>query len=475
MQNDTILPQKLLIRFNVISPLSQIDRHFRKAIIRTKGSFSYLYLLHSPQLRNNEYQSMIAEIIAVGSEMLTPFRQDTNSLFLTAGLNDLGVSVAFKSIIGDNIAHLTSAAANAIARADIVIFSGGLGPTEDDLTREAVAAAMRRELHRDPAIITDLYKRYAARRIVMPPNNAKQADILEGAIMLTNTNGSAPGQYLDTVVDGHRKIVILLPGPPNELKPLFDLQCKPRLAVTLPPRHLAKRMLRMALIPESQVDARTAPIYQQYGDIETTILAGSGEIQLHFFCAKPTLAEAQTRVDELAEKIEAEMDDAIFSSHGESLEEVVLLHLGMRHLTLAAAESCTGGLLAERLTAIPGSSRYFLGGAVVYSDELKTTFADVPTELIATQGPVSAEVARALAEGIRSRTGASLGVAITGIAGPGPGEPGPDANKPIGLVYVALADGEDVQVKELNLPGDRERIRYWASQHALELIRRHLL
>jgi nicotinamide-nucleotide amidase len=187
------------------------------------------------------------------------------------------------------------------------------------------------------------------------------------------------------------------------------------------------------------------------------------------------LAEAQNRVDELAEKIEAEMDDAIFSSHGESLEEVVLLNLGLRNLTLATAESCTGGLLAQRLTAIPGSSRYFLGGAVVYSDALKTTFASVPAELVATKGPVSPEVARSLAEGIRARTGASLGVSITGIAGPGPGAPGPDVNKPIGLVYIALADVQDTQVKELNLPGNRERIRFWASQHALELIRRNLL
>lgn len=423
---------------------------------------------------------MIAEIIAVGSEMLTPFRQDTNSLYLTAGLNDLGVSVAFKTIIGDSITHLTNAARIAIARADIVVFSGGLGPTEDDLTREAAAAALGLELHRNPAIITNLYKRYAARKLVMPPNNAKQADILDGAIMLANQNGSAPGQYLDTTVIGsdgkaHRKIVILLPGPPGELKPLFDTQCKPRLAETLPPRHLAKRMLRMALIPESQVDARTAPIYQQYADVETTILAGSAEIQLHFLCAKPTLAEAQARVDELTEKIEHEMDDAIFSSNGESLEEVVLLHLGMRHLSLAAAESCTGGLLAQRLTAIPGSSRYFLGGAVVYSDTLKTTFAGTPADLIATHGPVSPEVARSLAEGIRARTEASLGIAITGIAGPGPGEPGPDADKPIGLVYVALADAEGTQVKEFNLTGDRERIRWWATQQALELIRRHLL
>ena len=423
---------------------------------------------------------MIAEIIAVGSEMLTPHRQDTNSLYLTDGLNDLGVQVAFKTIVGDNLSHLTSAASIAIARADIVVFSGGLGPTEDDLTREAVAASLNLELRSDPAVLTQLYKRFAARQMVMPPNNAKQADALDGATILENPTGSAPGQLIDTTVldaSGQpiRKIVILLPGPPRELKPLFDTEVKPRLAATLPPRHLAKRLLRMALVPESHVDARTAPIYTQYPDVETTILAGSGEIQLHFLCAKPTLAEAQRRVDELAEKIEAEMEDSIFSSHGESLEEVVLLMLGMRHLTLAAAESCTGGLLAERLTAIPGSSRYFLGGAVVYSDHLKTVFAGVPPELIASDGPVSDAVARALAEGIRARTGASLGIAITGIAGPGPGAPGPDAEKPIGLVYIALADVADTQVRELHLTGDRERIRFWASQHALEMIRRAML
>ena len=433
-----------------------------------------------PQQKENTKEHMIAEIIAVGSEMLTPFRQDTNSLYLTEGLNDLGVQVAFKTIVGDNLAHLTSAVLIALSRADIVVFSGGLGPTEDDLTREAVAAALGIAINTDHAILTALYKRFAARQMVMPSNNAKQAQVLDGATVLDNRNGSAPAQYLDTAVlnsDGNpiRKIVILLPGPPKELKPLFADEVKPRLATTLPPRHLAKRILRMALIPESQVDARTAPIYRKYSDVESTILAGAGEIQLHFLCAKPTLAKAQSRVDELTEKVEAEMDDAIFSSHGESLEEVVLLNLGLRNLTLATAESCTGGLLAQRLTAIPGSSRYFLGGAVVYSDILKTTFAAVPAGLVAGKGPVSPEVARSLAEGIRARTGASLGISITGIAGPGPGAPGPDADKPIGLVYIALADSQHTQVKELNLPGDRERIRYWASQHALEMIRHHLL
>src|ERR1035437_4205419 len=279
---------------------------------------------------------MIAEIIAAGSEMLTPYRQDTNSLYLTARLNELGVAVAFKTIVGDNLGHLTGAAKIALGRADIVIFSGGLGPTEDDMTREAASAALGVRVHRDADILTAMYKRFALRRMAMPENNARQADVIEGAEVLENLNGSAPGQYIDTVVGGHRKIVILLPGPPKELEPLFMAQCMPRLVATLPERHIAKRMLRMALMPESQVDARTAPIYKAYADVETTILAGSAEIQLHFQCVKASDAEAQARVDELAEKIEQEMGESIFSSHGESLEEVVLLMLGLRHMSLAA-------------------------------------------------------------------------------------------------------------------------------------------
>ncbi len=427
---------------------------------------------------------MIAEIIAVGSEMLTPFRQDTNSLYLTQGLNDLGVSVAFKTIVGDNPQHLTDATRIALGRADVVIFSGGLGPTEDDLTRPCVAAALGLELHKDATTMTALYKRFAERRMAMPPNNERQAELLDGADLLPNANGSAPGQWLDTVYPasvhpgsegtGHRKIVILLPGPPRELKPLFDEQCKPRLAAALPPRALAKRLLRMALIPESQVDARTAPIYKSYPDVETTILAGGGEIQLHFFCVKPTAEEAEARVDAVAEAVEHEMGEDIFSAQGESLEEVVLLMLGLANATLSLAESCTGGLLAQRLTAVPNASRSFAGGLVVYSNEMKTRYADVPPELIAEHGAVSEPVARLLAEGVRRHMGTTLGLSITGIAGPAPTE-GPDKDKSVGLVYVGLADADGTQVKQFNLLGDRERVRLWATQHALEMLRRQLL
>jgi len=422
---------------------------------------------------------MLAEIIAVGSEMLTPHRQDTNSLYLTAGLNDLGVSVAFKTIVGDNRHHLTGAIIIALHRADIVVLSGGLGPTEDDLTRECVAEALSLELHTDPTTLLEIQKRFVARRMAMPPNNARQAMVLEGAELLQNPNGSAPGQWLDTVIPGPdgkpvRKVVILLPGPPKELKPLFDTACKPRLAASLPPRFLAKRLLRMALIPESQVDARTAPIYQLFPDVETTILAGSGEIQLHFLCVKPTAEEAEARVNEVAELVEREMGDDIFSSHGESLEEIVVLMLGLRDLKLAVAESCTGGLLSERLSSVVNASRNFHGGAVVYASEQKVNLCGVPAELIEEKGAVSVEVARALAEGIRERCCCSLGLSITGIAGPALTE-GPDAGKPVGLVYIGLADGEDTQVKQFQIPGDRERVRLWATMHAMEMLRHTLL
>jgi len=421
---------------------------------------------------------MIAEIIASGSEMLTPYRQDTNSLFLTEGLNDLGVVVAFKTIVGDSLDHLTAAARTALTRADIVIFSGGLGPTEDDQTREAAAAALDLSLQQDSALLEGLRQRFAARNIPMPPNNQKQADILTGATLIPNENGSASGQFLDTTFDvgftPKRRIVILLPGPPRELKPMFTNRVKPILAQTLPPSFLARRLLRMALLPESLVDGRTSPIYKQFPDVDTTILAGSAEIQLHFACVKPTREEAEARVNELTSLIEHEMDEDIFSSTGESLEEVVLLMLGLRHLTLVSAESCTGGLLAGRFTGVAGSSRYFLGGAVVYSDSLKTVFAGVAPEVVVHDGAVSEPVARLLAEGIRERTGASIGVSITGIAGPGPGT-GADTGKPLGLVYIGIADAAGSQVKTLHLTGDRERIRFWATQHALEFLRRHLL
>jgi nicotinamide-nucleotide amidase len=412
-----------------------------------------------------------AEIIAIGSEMLTPFRMDTNSLYLTEQLNLLGVEVIFKSIVGDDRRRLVAAAQHGLFRSDILIFSGGLGPTEDDLTREAVAEALGLNLRRDPEILTRLEQRFAERGWQMSPNNAKQADVLDGATVLLNPNGTAPGQWLSGQFDGREHIIVLLPGPPHELKALFEAEVRDRLRAKVPPAFLASRTLHVAMLGESLVDARVAPIYKRYPDVDTTILAGAGEIELHFKTRAATQETAQLRVDDVAGVVEDELDDAVYSRNGESLEQIVGYWLQMRSATIAVAESCTGGLLAERLTSISGSSRYFLGGAVVYSNALKTELAGVPTEMIDRHGAVSREVAAALAEGIRYRCESTLGVGITGVAGPNGGTP----EKPVGMVFHAVAGTTGTEVVQRNFPGDRKRIRRFASTMALDMVRKTLM
>lgn len=414
---------------------------------------------------------MNCEIIAVGSELLTPFRQDTNSLFLTERLNQLGARVHFKTIVGDRKQNLVGAIRVALSRTDIVVLTGGLGPTEDDLTREAAAEALNIRLKRDGDLVGALYARFAARRVQVTANNTKQADVLDGAIVLENANGTAPGQWLDIVYGEHRKLLVLLPGPPAEMKAMFEAECMPLLRDALPQRYIATRVLKAAMIGESQADARIAPLYQRYKDVETTILAHLGDIQLNLICSKPALDLAQSRVDELAGRIEEELDDLVYSSQGESLEQIVLYYLEMKGATLAVAESCTGGLVAQRLTSVSGSSRSFLGGAIVYSNELKTAFAGVDPDLIAQHGAVSREVAAALAEGIRVRCGSSFGLGVTGIAGPSGGT----EEKPVGLVYVGLSDGKQTEVVMKQFTGNRERIRALSSQQALDLVRRRLM
>ena len=414
---------------------------------------------------------MNAEIIAVGSELLTPFRTDTNSLYLTEQLNQLGIEVTFKSIVGDNLPRLVAAARHALLRSEIVIFSGGLGPTEDDLTREAVAEALGMGLRRDAAILSQLEARFAARGWKMSPNNAKQADVLDGATVLPNGNGTAPGQWLSGKFDDRERIVVLLPGPPHELKTLFEAEVRQRLSAKVPPAFLATRVLKVAMLGESQVDARVAPIYKRHTDVDTTILAGAGEIQLHFTTRAESREAAQTRVDQVAGEVEDELDDFVYSREGESLEQIVGYWMQMRNATLAVAESCTGGMLAERITSVSGSSRYFLGGAVVYSNQLKTELAGVPAEMIERHGAVSREVAAALAEGIRYRCESTFGVGITGVAGPGGGT----SEKPVGLVFHAVANSSGTEVVQRNFLGDRKRIRRFASTMALDMLRRKLM
>ena len=410
---------------------------------------------------------MKAEIIAVGSELLTPDRVDTNSLFLTAQLNRLGVEVTRKTVVGDEFAALRTAFDEATKRAELVISSGGLGPTEDDRTRDAVADLFGRKLTRDPAVLAKIEARFRQLGRAMSEVNIRQAMVPEGATVLENDRGTAPGLWLES--DG--RIVILLPGPPHELKAMFSLQVEPRLARLSAGVRLVARELRVVGMGESDVDQRIAPIYTRYADVQTTILAAPGEIQIHLRSWTKDAPAADGMLQQIQESIVLVLGEAVFTTAGESMEEVVAQALTLNHATIATAESCTGGLLAERLTRISGSSAYFLGGVVSYSNTLKSAWVDVPSEIIESRGAVSAEVAIALADGIRRRTGATLGVGITGIAGPTGGTP----EKPVGTVHVAIADTAGNKERGARYPGDRDRVRWWASQAALDLVRRYFL
>ena len=410
---------------------------------------------------------MRAEIIAIGSELLTPYRLDTNSLFLTDGLNQVGVHVVHKAVVGDSLDDMRASFRQALDRADLIVACGGLGPTDDDRTREAVADLLGRRLEFNEGVlrhIQELFRRFGR---VMPEINRRQAMVPEGAVVIPNPRGSAPGLWIET--NGH--IVILLPGVPSELRAMFDQEVRPRLTRLGHDERLFTRDLRITGLPESEVEQRVSPLYALYPDTETTILASPPGIQLHPRVWSRDAAKANQILDEMVKRMALALGEHLYSTDGEQMEEVVARVLTENRATIAVAESCTGGLLAERLTNIPGSSSYFLGGVVCYSNELKSALVDVPAELIESKGAVSPEVALALAKGIRKTTGATIGVGVTGIAGPGGGTP----EKPVGLAHIAIADERGPRERRFQFPGDRERIRMHASQTALDSVRRYFL
>jgi nicotinamide-nucleotide amidase len=410
---------------------------------------------------------MKAEIIAVGSELLTPDRIDTNSLFLTEELNKLGIEVLRKTIVGDNRELLAEAFRDALNRVPVVIASGGLGPTEDDLTRETVAELLGRRLQRNEAVVRAIEARFRSFKREMPAVNLRQAMVPEGADVLENPRGTAPGLWLED----KGRLVALLPGPPRELKPLFMEQVKPRLQRQASAVRMFHRELRVTGLGESHVEERIRAIYTRFQQVNTTILATPGEVQIHLRCWTADAVEANATLDEIVRSFELALGDRIFAHSATPLEEVVAQLLIDHRATISAAESCTGGLLAERLTRIPGSSSYFLGGAVCYSNELKTVWAGVPPEMIAAKGAVSTAVAIAMAEGIRRQVRSTLGVGITGIAGPSGGS----EEKPVGTVHVAVSGPSGTKERLLHLPGDREAIRFYASQIGLDMVRMHFL
>jgi nicotinamide-nucleotide amidase len=410
---------------------------------------------------------LTAEIIATGSEMLTPARTDTNSLWLTEKLNAAGIEVKRKTIVGDDAERMEQSIRDALGRAGLVITTGGLGPTEDDVTRGAIAAATGRGMRFEPALVTELEAKFARFGRQMPDINKRQAYVVEGAEVLPNPNGSAPGLFLEH----EGTLIAAFPGPPREMQPMFEQCVLPRLREQAGGVCVARRVLRVVGRGESAVDELIAPIYTQYQNPQTTILFNRAEIEIHLTAQAPDETAAAVLLDEVTEKIAAKLGRSLFARHGETMEEVIAQLLTTQGKTLALAESCTGGLIAERLTEIAGSSVFFLEGVVAYANEAKTRTLNVPAALIAEHGAVSAQVAEAMALGIRARAGTDFGLSVTGIAGPGGGT----AEKPVGLVYVGLADAQGVTHHKLQLPGDRHLVRWRASQGALELLRRRLL
>jgi nicotinamide-nucleotide amidase len=407
-----------------------------------------------------------AEIIAIGSEMLTPFRLDTNSLWLTEKLNAMGIEVRVKTVVGDDEARLEETVRDAMKRSEIVISTGGLGPTEDDITRKIFARVLKRQLILQDAILEKLRARFARRNMPMPENNARQALVIHGAQILENNNGTAPGML---ITEGDCTVV-MLPGPPREMKPIFEASVAPVLKQRAGDMLIARKTLSIFGLGESAVDELAAPIYTQYQNPSTTILFKDGQIELHLTAQARNESETVKLLDELAGRLDEVLGEYIFSRSNETLEEVVGQLLKLRGYTLATAESCTGGLVAGRITEVPGSSEYFIEGVVSYSNEAKIDLLGVPRELIETHGAVSEQVAGAMAAGIRKRAGSTFGAAVTGIAGPGGGS----HEKPVGLVYIALADDSQTTTRKFLFPGDRQFIRTLSVNAALDMVRRRV-
>jgi nicotinamide-nucleotide amidase len=410
---------------------------------------------------------MRAAIVAVGSELLRPGRPETNGSYLGERLAEIGIPVVQRSTVADELEPLESILRQARSLADLVLVTGGLGPTADDLTRSAAAAAVGRPLRRNAAALEELKARFARLGRRMAAANEQQADLIEGATHLPNPNGTAPGQRLR---DGDR-LLVLLPGPPRELMPMFEEQVLPLLRELAGPGVTRTRVLRMASVSEGEVDQLVSPLYTRVRNPRTTILGSPGQVDLHLTAEAPDPETAERRIEELAAGIRSVLPGRIFSEDGRELHEVVSRLLIERSLTLAVAESCTGGGLAARLTRVPGASEFLERGFVCYSNRSKIEELDVDSGLLDSAGAVSEPVAAAMAEGARRRAATSLGIGITGIAGPSGGT----EDKPVGLVYIGVSDPAGTRVSRARFPGGRDQVRRQACQLALELLRRRLL
>lgn len=409
---------------------------------------------------------MRAAIIAVGSEMLTPSRIDTNSLFLTEKLNHFGIELSQKMVIGDHAGELEAGIRYCLEHVQLLIITGGLGPTGDDLTRECTAAAVGRELYMNEDALARIEARFASMNRTMAPNNRQQGMVIEGAEVLPNPNGTAPGQWLALP---HHQYLVLLPGPPGELKPMVEQHLLHRIEVILPPLALATVTFRLTGMGESDLDALIGPVYKPYTNPVTTILAKAGDLTVHLRAQTSSQAESDQLVAELGSKIEALLGNKIYSYDGSPLEVVVLSKLAERNESLAVAESLTAGMLGARFGSVPGASKNFLGGFLTYTDDQKHNLLGVSRETLAAHTAVSEATALEMAVGARARTGASWAVSLTGYAGP---DGGTEAD-PVGTTYIAIAGPDGYQkAHRFRYPiGDRDRIRQFAVQSSLNLLR----
>jgi nicotinamide-nucleotide amidase len=409
------------------------------------------------------------EILTVGTEILLGQIVDTNAAFMAQRLAEAGIDLFYKTTVGDNEGRIEAALRQGLARSDAVVCTGGLGPTEDDVTREVIAKVLGRRLRLDEGVLGHLTGRFASRGIPMTENNRKQAYVPEGADVLHNPRGTAPGLYL-TTPEG--KAVAAMPGVPSEMRPMLTEQVVPRLRAQFAIRgRIRSRVLRTCGAGESRVDQLIGDLFRSQRNPTIGVLAHAGEIHVRLTAKGENDAEVEGLLDDLEAKLRERIGPLIFGRDDEELEQVVARLLRDRGLTLAVAESCSGGLVAHRLTNVPGSSRYFERGVVAYSNRAKTEMLGVPAGLVAARGAVSPEVARAMAEGVRGQAGTDFGIAITGIAGPDGGT----AEKPVGLTYIGLAwEGESL-AREYRFLSHRDVNKVRASQMALELLRRHLL
>lgn len=410
---------------------------------------------------------MKAAILAVGSELLGTDRLDTNSLRLTQLLERYGAQLRQKCVVGDSIEDISEELHSLVSKHDLVLVTGGLGPTSDDVTREATSQALGRGLRLDEDILANLERRFREYGREMPSANRKQAEVIEGAQLIPNRRGTAPGMK----IEGQGSTLFLFPGVPVELEGMIESDLEPWLAERSGGEGRETVTIKVSSLPESVVEERITPAYAEFGRENITILFSSGEVLVRATAQGPE-AERKQRLEAMSARLRGLVGDAVFSQREEdTMEGIVGELLRKAGATLTTAESCTGGLLAERITRVPGSSDYFLGGAVTYTNELKAQVLGVPPKMLREHGAVSEPVARAMAEGVRRAYRSDYGIGITGVAGPGGGSEA----KPVGTVHIALAGPHGTDHKRIRFPGDRERIRMHSAQFALDMLRRRLL